>query len=141
MKTKDWRQILNTGKTFVNEAIEPYGGKVSEIDGKSKQSAINYLHKKLSKSKITSKRYKDEYWKGIQDLWKLFDSMGLDSYITDTKYEKDEQSGEPIRKRYYFAMEYHNGKKMAKIQGQAVAAGAGTVRDPLSVYDVTVNFW
>lgn len=139
MDVKAWRNIMNTGKVLC-EAIEPYGGKVTEIDGKSKQSAIKYIHNKFYKSKIGKGFYRDDSWQGIRKVWKLFDSMDIDWDIMDSKYEKEDNI--PVRKRWTIEIRFMDNKgKQKKIGGTVVASGAGSVEDPLDRYDILAYFW
>ena len=104
----------------------------SEIDGLSKVVAKNKIYDKVTP--LTKGIFRDDAWQNVQKIWKVFESMGLDWYFTDAKYE----GFPPKRKRWYFSIDYvgKNGKP-EKISGELIAAGAGSDDDPLDKYDIT----
>lgn len=109
----------------------------SEIDGvSSKTTAIRKIYKGVGN--VAKGIHSDDHWKPInQGIFKRFDDMGLDWNLEDTEYQKED--GVPTRKIWKFEIRFtkKNGK-LAKIGGHVTAAGAGTVDDPLSKYDVTL---
>jgi len=82
--------------------------------------------------------YSDDYWAGVKEVWDLLDNNNIEHFLTDTEYYKDE-SGNPSGKIYKFEVPFINDKgKETTLYGNLTAAGAGTVQDPLSRYDITV---
>ena len=116
---------------------EKYAQMVDPLNGKSKQSAKNYLYKLVEP--YTKNIYSDIYWQPIHAIWKSFTDNNIDWEMTrSSQYFKDEQ-GNPIRKEWYFKITFSNNRqKPTEIYGTVTAAGAGTVQDPLGKYDVTV---
>jgi len=136
MDKKLWDKLfrqnsLNEGRNDPN--------KPSEIDGKRKAQAIKMIYKKVYP--YTKGIYRDEDWRNINKIWKEFDNMNLDWWIEEAKYGKNDE-GVPVNKEWKFAIEYENerGKKQ-KFGGHVMAHGAGSVKDPLDRYDITVVLW
>jgi hypothetical protein len=106
----------------------------SALDGMTKQRAIRNVNKILGK--LTGGLFSDDYWKPINDTFKLLSRAGIDYKITKTQYTKN-SDGVPESKRWNFEIEFVNNRgRVNKLYGVIVASGAGTVADPLSRYDV-----
>ncbi len=147
------KKLLNEGKfpagldkegvrTMIKR-IQGFDDPKSAIDGKSKQSAKNFLYKAVKKFHI-NKMYHDEYWQGPQNIWKTFDSLNLNWQIDMSKYVKgDPKMGtDPmvdVRKEWNFTIFFDNNKgKQNKLYGHLIASGAGSVQDPLEKYDMII---
>jgi hypothetical protein len=123
---------------FKNYITEMVSGP-SEIDGKSKPAAKTAIYK-ATKKHTFNRLYKDNYWAGPQAVWKTFDEMNLNWQIDKSEYRKDRDSGKDTSKAWNFTIFFDNNKgKQQKLFGQVVAAGAGSVEDPLDRYDLTVT--
>lgn len=84
--------------------------------------------------------HRDEYWRPVQALWKAFDKAGIPWSISKSEYQYESMGGErvPARKVWRFEIPFTSDRgRPGIVYGQVVAAGAGSVEDPLSVYDVT----
>jgi hypothetical protein len=107
----------------------------SILNGKSKQSAKNIIYKLVEP--YTKGFFSDDSWVPVHSIWKALESRDITWEITNSKYDKDEK-GTPIRKMWYFKISFIDNKnKQIELPGMITAAGAGTVQDPLSRYDIT----
>jgi len=111
-------------------------------DGLSKQRIKTLIYKETKKC-THNKLYKDSYWQGPQCIWDAFDRLNLNWYITKSEYkrDKDDKKGGvmPSRKEWHFEIQWDGPKgKHMKMGGYLTAAGAGTMDDPLSRYDLVL---
>jgi len=136
IERQQWKKLLKESKDIIEESsqIEP-----SEIDNRSKQSAINYIHKKIDS--LTRGIFNDDNWSNVTKIWRIFDSMNLNWHIESSEYGKNLGELMPSRKTWIFKIEYINKNKITTIGGQLRASGAGSVRDPLDRYDITIHFY
>ncbi len=80
--------------------------------------------------------FHDESWQPIHKVWEIFNETGLDWNITGSRYDG---SMPPERKEWKFEINFTNNRgRPDKIYGNIVAAGGGSVEDPLERFDVTV---
>lgn len=80
--------------------------------------------------------FSDDYWTPIHKMFDVMSQSGIDVTLIDTKYFHDE-NGNPNAKEWKFEVEFKNEKgNDSKLYGIIRASGAGTVKDPLSSYDV-----
>jgi len=108
--------------------------------GTSKKSLKNKIYKIIAP--ITQKMYSDDYWQGVGLVWKAFDELGLDWDMTDNYYGSGQydKTMPPERKTWKFEINFINERGRPNIMyGVLVAAGSGSVEEPLSRYDITVN--
>lgn len=82
--------------------------------------------------------YKDEFWLGPKKVWDWLNANGIDYAIMAAKYRHNAE-GVPCAKEWHVAFEFtdHKGKPQT-ISGVLTAHGAGSVRDPLDAYDMTM---
>ena len=109
----------------------------SPIDGKDKRPAINHIRKLIGRT--NDGFFSDEYWKPISATFKILSKNNIPYQIQNTKYIKD--NGVPSSKIWFIEIPFRSKrqtKRGSKIYGTLTAAGAGTVQDPLSRYDVTL---
>jgi len=108
--------------------------KAAEIEGEPKRKALRIINKLIDP--LTKGLHKDTGWRPVNDIWTLFNNMGLDWRITKSEYEHE--NGVPVRKVWTFEIEYENDRgKPTTLYGRVVGSGAGRVSDPLESYDVT----
>jgi hypothetical protein len=117
------------------EIVEGQSG--SSLDGKSKSAARNYLHKLIGNR--FNGFFSDQGWRPVKWFYSEMNRQGIDWKSTDNFYSKD-KSGRPNRKTWKLEISFvdNRGKKQI-LYGNIVAAGAGSVDDPLSKYDLTFN--
>jgi len=107
----------------------------SPITGLSRQRVLKLVNHALD-SAHTSGIYRDQYWRPIQAIWKALEHAGLPFSISGSQYEKEH--GVDVRKVWTFEVPFTSERgKPGVIYGRVVAAGAGSVEDPLDSYDVT----
>lgn len=113
------------------------------VDGLSKAKVKTLIYKETKKC-THNKLYSDRYWQGPKCIWNTFDKLNLNWNINNTQYKnnKDDESMDiklPTRKEWYFEIMWRGpkGKKM-KMGGHLTAAGAGSVDEPLSKYDLVL---
>jgi hypothetical protein len=109
----------------------------SPINGMMKKQAINYLHKKFRILDVTKGVFKDEYWQPINELIKSFQKEDVPLQIRKTEYYKHD--GIPAGKIWWCQIPFINKTQNKDVlYVQITAAGAGSIKDPLDAYDVTV---
>ena len=112
------------------------------LDGKSNQQARTIVNKLIPYDKISG-FYNDKDWSNVNQIFKIFNQHGLDWQIISSDYYQDHNnptSQTPVGKKWKFEISFNNNKgKLTKLYGTVVAAGAGTVEDPLSKYDITIQ--
>lgn len=111
------------------------------LNGKSKQSAINYIYK-IYKQIDHGQLYKDEAWENVHKIFNLFPKYGMD---TVGGYEAEYNPGginvdemTPKWKRWYYDFNFIDNKgKERTITFVLKAHAAGTYDDPWRSYDIT----
>ena len=109
--------------------------RASVFDYERKSRVVNTINKELYK--ITKGFFKDEYWEPVQKIWDYFKTMDTRCELDNAEYGHD-SNGRPSHKIWKFKVYFINEKgKEIVLYGSVTASGAGTVEDPLSIYDVT----
>ena len=129
-------------ETFLNEQSrnEPTG---LGADGLSKQKLKTLIYKETKKC-THNRLYTDNYWHGPQCVWDVFNKLDLNWHITKSEYKnnKDDKAlgiKMPSRKEWQFEIMWDDNKgKHQKQGGHLTAAGAGSIDDPLSKYDLVL---
>jgi hypothetical protein len=129
-KQAGWR-ISSTTTAEDTTPPEP----VVVLNGMTKQKAARLVNNILSsKSKGL---YSDSDWGGITNVFKALRANGIDYELKSNEYSKNE-SGIPSSKTWRFEIDFMNDKgRPTKLFGVIVAAGSGSVKDPLDKYDIT----
>lgn len=111
------------------------------LNGKSKQSAINYIYK-IFKQVDHGQRYRDEAWENVRKIFNLFGEYGMDTVGGyDTEYNPggisvDEMT--PQWKKWKIDFNFTDNKGREKtLVFLLTAHAAGTVQDPWDSYDIT----
>ena len=133
--------MIKLKQILLGEVVESQ----NPLDGKSKSNAANWVHGKVNK--FTRGKFSDEYWKPIQRIYKEFDAIRLNWTPGKTWYDEEvvsfkdgSRSSVPIRKTFEFTIKFRNNRDKEDIlYGRMVAAGAGSVEEPLNSYDVTLT--
>lgn len=115
------------------------------LDGKSKKNASNWVHGKVDK--MARGFFSDNHWRPIHQIIKEFEKLRLNWHLTESHYEEEmttfndgSRHSVPIRKIWTFEISFLNNRdKQDTLHGRIVAAGAGSVEDPLARYDVVVT--
>jgi len=120
------KRLLEAAKKLVAEE--------SSLDGMSKQTAKRHVNKLLAR--YTKGFFKDEDWRHVNLIWKAMDAAQINWTMTDAKYRHDDE-GTPVAKEWKFEVEFINNRdRKSTLYGIVVAAGAGSVEDPLDRYDL-----
>ena len=115
-------------------AVDPEYG--TALDGKSKQQAVRIVNGILHK--LSKGMFRDTYWKPVQDIRKAMEKLNI-PFVLEVKnggYEHNSQ-GVPTSKRWEVIVPFFNEKNRATyLYGAIVCSGAGSIEDPLEIYDV-----
>lgn len=125
---------------YLVEANDITEGTGLGADGLSKQKLKTMLYK-ATKNCTYNKIYKDASWQGVKCIWDTFDKLNINWQMTKAEYkhDKDAKFNMPTSKEWHFEINWDNNKgKHQKLGGYVIAAGAGSVDDPLDKYDVTM---
>ena len=144
ISANDLVRAETTGATPIGELLDepiPQPPAKNVLDGFTKIQAKKLLWKALKldeRFKGGNKRFSDESWKPINDLFNTMREIGLDYDILKADYRKEQ--GIPMGKMWQVEISFKNENgKDAKLYLTLSANGCGTVEDPLSKYDVIVN--
>jgi len=106
------------------------------VESITKRGAVRLLYKIIGNA--TKGLFRDNAWQAVHKIFKLFSDRDIDYVLVDTVYTQD-QRGAPNAKIWKFEIPFLNPNNRKQIiYGTITAAGAGSVEDPLSVYDLTV---
>lgn len=124
------------GGVYLSRKISnPY--RANPLDGLSNEQARNKV--RYIMSHFTKGIFNDESWVPVNGIWKVFNDIGLDWSMTDSFY-RHTHTGEPTSKTWEFEIRFTNKSgRTTTMYGSVIAAGAGTVEDPLSKYDLTAQ--
>ena len=108
---------------------------VSPLDGRSKQSARNYIYKVVGG--LTQGFFVDEDWSNVRKIWAAMDTAGIENFLTDNYYKKDDD-GNLQSKTWHFEVPFINNRgNEDKLTGTLNAHFAGSVQDPTERYDIS----
>lgn len=108
---------------------------VNPLNGRSKQSARNYVYKIVGN--LTKGFFKDEDWSNIRKIWDALDANNIENELTNNYYLKDDQ-GNLQSKTWNFELPFINNKgNPDKLIGTLNAHFAGSVQDPTDKYDMS----
>lgn len=114
-------------------------GVVNPLDGKSNQQARSLVQKIIPYDKIKG-IFKDDYWQGPKFIFEAFNDYNLNWFVEDSRYYPTFDGNPMGGKIWDISINFVNNKgKESRLYCKVTAAGAGTVQDPLSKYDVVVN--
>ena len=116
---------------------EKYAQATDPLYGKSKQQAIAIVNRKIIPQEQIKGFFSDDSWQGVQQIWNAFNQAGLDWNIAGSDYYPN--GNNPMGgKIWKIEINFINNKgKPTILYGTVTAAGAGTMEDPLSRYDIT----
>jgi hypothetical protein len=105
------------------------------LNGMTKPKAARIVNNILSsKSKGL---FSDTDWSGIANVFKALRANGINYELKSNEYSHNE-AGIPSSKTWRFEIEFINDKgRPTTLYGVVVAAGSGSVKDPLDKYDIT----
>lgn len=110
--------------------------KENPLNGFNNQKARKFVFNIMNKA-LTKTFYTDEYWQGPKEIFNALKDNNIE-YTLD----KNEYGPAMKYKTWYITVSFMNDKNKETIMhGSITAHGAGTVKDPLSRYDVTVQIF
>lgn len=124
-------------KIIESELYKKLAQMVNPLDGKSNQQAKRIVNNNIIPHDLIKGFFSDQSWEGVNQIWTAFEQAGLDWNGAGSNYYPagDNPMGGKIWK---FEIHFTNNKgKPTTLYGTVTAAGAGTVEDPLSRYDIT----
>lgn len=95
-----------------------------------KKTAKNRINTILSQS--TKGLFSDDSWIPVNNTWKALREAGFEVDVQSTRYGQDDK-GNPKEKVWLITVSGHG----FSFPGILTAHGAGTVADPLSMYDIS----
>jgi len=96
----------------------------------TRQGFRNQINKILREK--TAGYHTDQFWTPINEAFQALRNIGIEVTITNTWYDQDERWN-PIRKTWQIEIPFGDKKPL---HGVIIAAGAGTIAEPLATYDV-----
>lgn len=106
----------------------------SILEGLRKPQAVNFVNKILRAN--TRGFYTDNGWVPVYKIWSELSKAGIEVHHDGDKYDHDSK-GEMISKTWRFHIDFYNNRdRLNTLYGVVIASGAGTVKDPLSRYDL-----
>lgn len=107
----------------------------SVLDGKSKPAAKKALYAILGNR--FNGFFSDQGWRPVKWFYDEMNRKGIDWKSRDNFYSKDKE-GRPNKKTWRLEISFMDNKgKVRTLYGNIIAAGAGSVDDPLKRYDLT----
>lgn len=88
--------------------------------------------------------YRDDYWNGPKKIWDALTKANIDFTVMGNRYRKDKSDPMGPDKSKEWDVEFHfvDDKGNQKvIHGLLTAHGAGSVKDPLDAYDMTMSVY
>ena len=96
----------------------------------NRTTAKRQINKILSAG--TQGLFSDEYWKPVNETWKALHDAGFQVEIQTAEYGWE--NGQPSQKVWKFTIPFEDKKPF---YGVLTCHGAGTVKEPLSRYDIS----
>lgn len=109
------------------------------LDGLKKKQAINYITKTYDIYNRFKGFFSDNAWQPINTLIGEIQKDNIPLEIQKTEYYKD-TNGNPAGKIWTCEIPFINqNNRQDKLYVRITAAGAGSVKDPLDRYDITIT--
>ena len=107
---------------------------VNPFDGQRKEKVLNVLNHLMDP--FTKGHFSDQYWTPIQNIRKVFEKENITAILLKAEYQQT--NGVPTSKVWVYEVPFvnQNGRD-DKVFIHITASGAGSVAEPLEVYDVT----
>ena len=125
----------NMSQKIALDALRLAKNTLNSMNGMSNREARKFVNELIHPH--TRGIWSDEYWRGVQNIWKALKNAGVNVLHQDNFYTHNE-NGVPDGKTWKFDVVFQNDKsRRTTFTGICRAAGAGSVDDPLDKYDVT----
>ncbi len=106
----------------------------SPLDGMPKRKVVDLLNRLMAPH--TKGMHRDQFWTPVQEIRKVFEREDIPAVLLSATYEHEK--GIPVRKVWLYEVAFLNqNQRPDKVYIRITASGAGSVTDPLDVYDVT----
>lgn len=112
--------------------------RAAELTGLPRRKVVQMVNNVIERAPLKG-IHRDQYWRPIHALWKALEKAGIDFHITKSDYEHEVYDGQrvPVRKVWRLEVPFTNERgRDAIVYIQVIAAGAGSVAEPLEAYDV-----
>ncbi len=132
------RELLKVAKEILGKgtfkvAFQPDVGETS-LAGMSKVSAKRHVNHLLSR--YTRGLFNDDSWRPVNIIFKALTAAQINWELKKTQYRENDQ-GIPSSKEWKFEIHFLNNRGRENVlYGIIIAAGAGSVEDPLDRYDL-----
>jgi len=101
-----------------------------------KPQAVKYLYKLIGR--IPDGLFRDESWVPVHKIFSIFRQHNINYDIRNSDYVTDKE-GRTKAKIWNIEIQFNNERgRPATIYGSITASGAGSIEEPLSIYDLTV---
>ena len=124
--------------------------KINALDGRSNDSARNYVRVAVKKALIGRTFFNDNYWEGPQLVWDGLTKANIEWQLTGSRYgmNKDHQEQAMANpelnskmandfKEWYVEISFVNkNSRPTVLKATLIASFCGTVADPTSRYDL-----
>lgn len=119
----------------IRKILSRSGNSQNPLDGMSNERARKEVYKIMRQ--FVQGVFKDDSWIPVNNIWKAFNSAGLDWTMTGSQYLHNSGSQMPVGKEWKFEITFINKNgRPTKMHGTVTASGCGTVQDILSRYDL-----
>ena len=115
---------------------------MNPLNGLTLAKARNFLVKGIYP--LIGGIYRDNYWQGPKKVWDHLNANDVSYAIVSTRYDKDpiDPMGVDKSKTWIVKFDFVDAKgKAQEITGTLTAHGAGSVKDPLDAYDMTMSIY
>jgi hypothetical protein len=108
------------------------------LNGMSNQKARTYVGNVARKAFHTG-IYRDDSWQPVAAIYKALDNAGIDYDMTGSQYSPEFPN---TYKKWELTFKFTNDKgRPSELHGQIMAAGAGSVEQPLDRYDMNFTIY
>jgi hypothetical protein len=137
---------MKTVTEYINEAFKLR----IRVLPKEKKQIINAIYKELQKNNTTGKFYRDDYWAGVDKVRKDM-TTALNGLFRKTSHEYDvaisaknggyRKNDDGTQWKEYTIEIFLKSQEEPFMTGQLNCFAAGTLDDPFSMYDMTVQLF
>ncbi len=113
---------------------------INVLDGKSKQSASNFIHSKINALGLTRGVFRDTGWNQVHKIWRALNDLGVDFDQTGNNYYHDKDSGDIKGKRWTFEIKFKNNTGKDSVLYGSITADFGPSQvGKTDAYDLVFN--
>ena len=132
---------------YINRMLEIADVKKSLTEEQQAQTVLNGMNNakarnivgKIARGAFHTGLYKDESWEGVTKIFNAFKVSNIDYDLVEAKYSPEFPN---TWKRWVVDFPFINDRGIqTKLQGTIMAAGAGSVEQPLDRYDLNFTVY